>query len=41
MVPYEVPKNAEIIVNSSCTPPEELVDQLYFKIKNMGFINNV
>jgi len=36
--PYETPTDAEIVVNSSGTPPEELVDQIYFRIKEMGYI---
>ena len=36
--PYESPTDAEIIVNSSGTPPEELVDQIYLGIKEMGYI---
>ena len=38
--PYEVPENAEIVVNSSGTPPEELVDQIYMRIKEMGYIKS-
>jgi len=36
--PYEAPTDAEIVVNSSGIPPEELVDQIYFRIKEMGYI---
>jgi len=36
--PYEVPTDSEIIVNSSGTPPEELVDQIYLQIKTMKYI---
>ena len=36
--PYETPTDAEIVVNSSGTPPEELVDQIYLSIKEMGYI---
>ena len=36
--PYEAPTDAEIVVDSSGTPPEELVDQIYFRIKEMGYI---
>ena len=36
--PYEVPEMAEIVVNSSGTPPEELVNQIYLRIKEMGYI---
>jgi len=38
--PYEVPENAEIVVNSSGTPPEALVDQIYIRIKEMGYIKS-
>ena len=31
--PYEIPENAEIIVNSTGISPEALVDQIYKKIK--------
>ena len=36
--PYEVPTDAEIVMNSSSTPPEELVEQIYLIIKEMGYI---
>ena len=36
--PYEAPKDAEIIVNSSGTPPEELVDQILTKINSLGYL---
>ena len=36
--PYEVPTDAEIVMNSSGTPPEELVEQIYLIIKEMGYI---
>jgi len=36
--PYETPTNAEIIVNSSGAPPEELVDQIYLRIKQLGYL---
>jgi len=36
--PYEAPANAEIVVNSSGAPPEELVNQIYLRIKEMGYI---
>lgn len=36
--PYEAPENAEIVVNSSGTAPEELVDQIFMKIRNLGYI---
>ena len=38
--PYEIPTNAEIMVNSSGTPPEELIDQIYLRIKEMGYIKD-
>ena len=36
--PYEAPKNAEIIIDSSGIAPEKLVDQIYHKIKELGYI---
>ena len=36
--PYELPKDSEIVVNSSGVSPEEFVDQLFFKIKEMCYI---
>ena len=36
--PYEEPKDAEIVVNSSDENPEILVQKIYEKIVNMGFI---
>tara|TARA_B110000438_G_C15806992_1_gene647860 strand:- start:238 stop:1926 length:1689 start_codon:yes stop_codon:yes gene_type:complete len=36
--PYEVPEDAEIVVNSSGISPEKLVEQIYMKIKEMGYI---
>ena len=36
--PYEEPKDAEIVVNSSDENPEILVKEIYEKIINMGFI---
>jgi len=36
--PYEAPENAEIIIDSSGIPPEKLVDQIYHKIKEIGYI---
>ena len=30
--------DAEIVINSSGTPPEELVEQIYLSIKEMGYI---
>ena len=36
--PYEEPKDAEIVVNSSSENPEVLVQKIYEKIINMGFI---
>ena len=36
--PYEEPKNAEIVINSSKTSPEELVDQIYGAICERGYI---
>ena len=36
--PYEEPQNAEIIIDSGEEAPELLVDQIYFKIKEMGYV---
>ena len=36
--PYEEPLNPDITISSSGVPPEELVDELYFKIIKMGYI---
>jgi len=36
--PYEAPRDAEIVVNSSGIPPGELVNQIYQRIKVMGYI---
>ena len=36
--PYEAPENAEIIIDSSGISPEKLVDQIYHKIKKIGYI---
>ena len=36
--PYEAPENAEIVINSSETSPEDLVDEIYSKISNFGYI---
>ncbi len=36
--PYEVPENAEIVVNSSGTPSEELVEQIYLRICELEYI---
>jgi len=36
--PYEAPENAEIIIDSSGITPEKLVDQIYHKIKKLGYI---
>ena len=39
--PYEEPKNAEIVVNSSGESPEKLVEQIYEKVVNMGYIERI
>ena len=39
--PYEEPKNAEIVVNSSGKSPEKLVKELYEKIIDMGYIGRI
>ena len=36
--PYEEPKNAEIVINSTSESPEKLVEEIYEKIVNMGYI---
>ena len=39
--PYEEPKNAEIVINSSGKSPEKLVNELYEKIIDMGYIGRI
>ncbi len=39
--PYEEPKNAEIVINSSDKSPEKLVEEIYDKIIEMGYIVRV
>jgi len=36
--PYEAPTNAEIVIDSSGTPPEELVEKIYSQIQELGYI---
>lgn len=36
--PYEVPENPEITIDSGDTPPEILVNELFEKIKEMGYL---
>ena len=36
--PYEAPVNPEIVIDSSGIAPEKLVDQIYYKIKELGYI---
>ena len=36
--PYEEPMDAEIVINSSGKSPNKLVEEIYEKIVNMGFI---
>jgi sulfate adenylyltransferase len=36
--PYEEPKSPEIIINSSNTNPELLVEEIYLKIKKIGYL---
>jgi len=36
--PYEEPKTADIVINSSGETPENLVDQIYDAICEMGYI---
>ena len=37
--PYEEPEDAEIIINSSIKDPEELVDMIFNKLKELGYIS--
>ena len=39
--PYEEPKKAEIVVDSSNESPEKLVDQIFSKIVDMGYISKM
>ena len=39
--PYEEPKKAEIVVDSSSENPKKLVDQIFSKIVDMGYISKV
>ena len=36
--PYEEPKNAEIVINSSGNSPQKLVDEIYDAICERGYI---
>ena len=36
--PYEKPNNPEMVIDSSDTAPEELVDNIYKKIEELGYI---
>ena len=36
--PYEIPKKAEIVIDSGYRPPEDLVEELYVKIQKLGYI---
>ena len=36
--PYEIPKNAEIVIDSGEKTPEDLVEELYGKIQELGYI---
>ena len=38
--PYEKPLDPDITINSSGVPPEHLVDQIYLKIIEMGYIKS-
>ena len=38
--PYEIPENPQIVINSSGTSPEKLVNNIYLRIKEMGYIIN-
>lgn len=37
--PYEIPENAEIVINSSGETPEVLVDQIYAQLQELGYIS--
>ena len=37
--PYEEPLKADIIVESSEQPPEKIVDYIYDKIKEAGYLS--
>ena len=39
--PYEEPKRAEIVVDSSNENPEKLVNQIFLKIVDMGYISKI
>ena len=39
--PYEEPKESEIVVDSSSENPEKLVNQIFLKIVDMGYISKV
>ena len=36
--PYETPQSAEIVINSSGAKPELIVDEVFEKIKKLGYI---
>ena len=36
--PYEEPSNAEIVINSSAVNPEDLVDQIFVRLRDFGYI---
>ncbi|MFQ6604669.1 MAG: bifunctional sulfate adenylyltransferase/adenylylsulfate kinase [Fidelibacterota bacterium] len=36
--PYEAPENAEIVINSSTTEPEVLVQEILLKIEQLGYL---
>lgn len=38
--PYEEPRNPEFIINSSEIPPEKLVNEIYSKIINLGYVKS-
>lgn len=37
--PYEIPENAEIVINSSGETPEVLVEQIYAQLQELGYIS--
>ncbi|MFQ6614554.1 MAG: adenylyl-sulfate kinase, partial [Fidelibacterota bacterium] len=36
--PYEAPEHAEIVINSSATDPENLVQQILLQIEQLGYL---
>ena len=38
--PYEKPHNSEIIIDTSIKKPEELINKIYYKIVDLGYVKN-